>query len=110
MISEACYEFAEEFYIVEKTVELAITTENHSATIRIEALLNPKNGNYHTRAYSREEFRIQPTNPQVSIGCNCPGEVKFMWMNCDLPWTSRPTADAAISQALGFLRDGIPKE
>jgi hypothetical protein len=110
MISEATYGFAEEFYVVEKTVELVITTEHNSVTIRVEALHDPRKGEFHARAYSREEFRIQPANLQTNSGCDCPGEVKSLWVNYDLPWTCRSTADDAISQALGFLRDGIRTE
>ncbi len=28
------------------------------------------------------------------------------WVEYDLPWTSRPDADSALAQALGFLSEG----
>lgn len=104
MINQDHYGFADEFYIIEKTVEIVVQIAGEAKTIRIEALHRPASGNYHTRAYIQEYIRIQPTYPQTKGKFDRSPEDKQLWVDYDLPWTDRETADDAIIQALGFLR------
>ena len=109
MLNPAAYDFASEFYIVEKTIEVVVSIRGESQSIRIEALNNPDSdppSRYSTRAYIREDMTVQPTYPQSGGGQfdRKPTSVS-VWVSYDLPWTSRDTADAALSQALGFLGD-----
>ena len=104
MIAPSTYKFASEFYIVEKTVELVLKIADQDETIRIEALYHPPSRKYHTRAYMREHYTIQPTYPQTGKKFDRKSEEKLLWVDFSLPWTDRSSADDAITQAIGFLQ------
>ncbi len=100
----------QEVYEVVKTVEVvaALKPQGDGSTIRIEVLrdaLNP-GGDFSTRAYLQEDVTLQPTYPQDSNGFQRRPESMLIWaVWVDFPWTNRDTADGALQQALGWLRD-----
>lgn len=98
--------FANEHYVVAKSVEVEVrlkATEGGPARIRIDALDGGK-GEFTTRAYIEQSFTLQPTYPIIEGKKPAP-DVFETWVRYELPWTSRPTADAAISQGLSFLEE-----
>lgn len=107
MIDPTAYEFASGLSIVEKMVEVEVDFGDTSETIRIEAKFDPSRGSYSTAAYRLEHFTIQPTYPIVGGRFERTPEEVQLWVDYELPWTDRESADAAIEQALGFLSDAV---
>jgi len=105
MIDQDAYSFADEFYVVDKTIEIVVRIADEPTTIRIEALCHPPSGKYHTRAYVQGFYSIQPTYPQTGGKFDRKPEDKDLWVAYNLPWTKSDSADAAITQAIGFLRE-----
>ena len=105
MINNSNIDFCDKFYVIEKTVEVVVQISGESQTIRIEALQSLPQGNYSTRAYIQEHLTVQPTYPQTGSRFDRVPEDVRIWVDYDLPWTSREGADAAIIQALSFLRE-----
>ena len=52
----------------------------------------------------QESVTVQPTYPQTGNSYDRPPENFRVWVDYQLPWVHRDTADEALSQALGFLR------
>lgn len=105
MINPEAYEFAEEFYVVEKTVEIVVPMGGQSETIRIEALYAPGPDKYSTRAFRQENVTIQPTYPQTSGEFDREPVDVELWIDFNLPWTDGHTADDVVTQALFFLSE-----
>ncbi len=108
MIPKRNYDFCSEAYIVEKTIEVVVNIADETRTIRIEALSDLNDGHYCTRSYIKENYTIQPTYPQTHGQYDKQPEESTVWIRYDLPWTNCKTADEALSQALGFLRERFP--
>jgi hypothetical protein len=104
MLDPSLYPFCSEFYVVEKSIEVVVTLKSTGTAeeIRIDALsgTNP-NVPYNTHAYIKKEITVQPKYPETSAN---PESIR-VWVDYDLPWTNRNSADDALAQALGFLRD-----
>lgn len=105
MITRTNIDFCSEFYVVEKTVEVVVQILGESQTIRIEALQSLPQGKYSTRAYIQEHVTVQPTYPQTGSKFDRKPESVRVWVDYDLPWTNRESADEALHQALGFLSE-----
>lgn len=98
-------EFASEFYVVEKTIEVVVEIDGQSVSIRIEAIRDARSGRYNTRAYSQDTFTLQPTYPQTRGEFDsAPREIE-LWVDHDLPWTSGDSADAVLADGLRFLSE-----
>jgi len=98
-------DFASEFYVVEKTIEVVVDLNDASESIRIEAIRDARTGRYSTRAYIQEMFTLQPTYPQSGGAFDSkPREVE-LWADYDLPWTSGDSADQVLQEALSFLSE-----
>ena len=98
--------FCSEFYTVEKSIEVVVRRGGESKTVRIDALRNGETGAFSTRAYIEEHVTLQPTYPQTGNKFDKKSEdfrVCVAWT--DFPWTDRDSANSAIGQALGFLRE-----
>jgi hypothetical protein len=54
---------------------------------------------------SKRKITVQPTYPQSHGNFDRKPETMQVWVSYDLPWTDRNTADDALAQALGFLKD-----
>ena len=76
-------------------------------TYRIEVLKSYWNPNdpFNTRAWVDEDLTVQPTYPE-----GAKRQEMTVWVDYDLPWTSRKDADAALAQALGFLAERAKKK
>jgi hypothetical protein len=109
MMDPKLYPFCSEFYIVEKAVEVVVTLKGSSEQrrIRIDALHTPgpTTTPYSTKAYIEEDVTVQPTYPQTVGNFDQAPRSVSIWIDYELPWTSRSTADDAIAQALGFLKE-----
>lgn len=105
MLDRQRYDFASEFYVIEKTIEVVVNINGQNETIKIEALHDFDDDAYKTRAFILENVTLQPTYPQVG-GEFSNGLTDFqVYVSYELPWTHRPTADEALQQALGFLKE-----
>jgi hypothetical protein len=63
MIDAANYGFCEQFYTVEKSLEVLVSLGGEQRSVRIEALRG-RDGSYSTKAYIKEELarlRLRPT-------------------------------------------------
>jgi hypothetical protein len=105
MINRQNIDFCDEFYVVEKSVEVVVKISGEPQTIRIEALQSPSQEKYCTRAYIQYYATVQPTYPQTGDKFDSEPKDISVFVDYDLPWTDRETADEAINQALGFLRE-----
>lgn len=105
MITEPNIDFCDEFYVVEKSIEVVVKMSGEPQTIRIEALQALPDGKYCTRAYIQEYVTLQPTFPQTGRKFDRKPEDMCVWVDYSLPWTDRESADEALNQALGFLRE-----
>jgi hypothetical protein len=106
MLNPKDYSFCNEFYIVEKSVEVVVTLGGEARRVRIDALRDHA-GKYSTHSYIKDEIKAHLTyrrehdeDGQKSVG---------LWLDYDLPWTDRSSADEALSQALHFLSERCPK-
>ena len=109
MLEPTNYNFCKEFYRVEKVVEVVVAIGGENQQIRIEALYYPEDECYKTRAYRKKFVTIQPTYPQEDEKYVQAPENMQIWVNYDLPWTRRDTAESAIACALGFLEERCGK-
>ncbi len=92
-----------EAYTVEKVVEVVWEHgDERTDRYRIEALHHHETGKYSATAYREMTVRLQPSelfdedepvNPTTGR----------IWVNVQVPWTQRDTADAAIEQCLSLL-------
>ena len=100
-IPTSAHAFASEFYDVEKSIELVAKFKGQQERFRIDVLASA-GGNCSTRAYI--EVEVVLTLP-LQVPSTGPMRTR-VWVTFDLlPWTSRPDADGALVQALGFLED-----
>jgi len=109
MLNRKSYPFCNEFYTVEKSIEVVVTIQGESCSIRIDALFNLDGSKYSTRAYILEDVTAQPTYPQTNNVFSRKPESMRVWIKYDLPWTDRASADDALAQALGFLGERCDK-
>ncbi len=93
------YDFCSEFYIVEKSIEVVVQIREVDRTFRIDALHNPTTNRYRTRASVLEQITVQPIYPQRKT------ELVRAWIEYNIPWTNKESADDALVQALGFLKE-----
>ena len=84
----ANFRFCTEFYQVEKVIELVVQINGETKIVRIEALFNPSMNGYKINSYLWHEIQGNK-----------------LWVEYELPWVMRPSADSALDHALGFLRD-----
>jgi hypothetical protein len=105
VINESNIDFCDEFYVVEKTVEVVAQILDEPKAIRIEALRSVPQGKYSTRAYIQECLTVQPTYPQTGSNFDRKPEDVRIWVDYDLPWTDGESADEALNQALSFLKE-----
>lgn len=99
------FDFCNESYVVEKTIEVVVEIAGSSETIRIEALKDLRDGHYSTHAYKKENVTLQPTYPQTGNSFDRTPLDMSIWISYDLPWTHTDSADAAIVRAVGFLSE-----
>lgn len=105
-IDPSTFDFCNAFYVVEKSIEVLVTLGGEDRRIRIDVLHELNTESYSTHAYIKEDLTVQPTYPQSH------GEFKreptsvHLWIDyVDLPWTPSNSADAALKEALSFLRE-----
>ena len=105
MYNRKWHDFCSEFYTVEKSIEVVVTTGGQSERIRIDALRNEMTGTCCTKAYIEEHVSLQPTYPQTSGKFDRSPRSLRVWVDYELPWTNWDSADEALGQALSFLRE-----
>jgi hypothetical protein len=108
MLRPAQYQFCNEFYFVEKSIEVVVTLKatGEPHRIRIDALYSPDSTiKYSTSSYIEEDVTVQPTYPQTDGKFDRKPERFRIWTAYDLPWTDRNSADDVLAQALGFLEE-----
>jgi hypothetical protein len=96
MLNPSNVDFCSEYYLVEKAIEVMTKIEGVDRKFRIEALHGPESViPYTTRCYIRMEIAVPQSNAEpISV-----------WAHYDLPSTAKHSADQALEQALGFLRE-----
>lgn len=109
MLDPSLYVFCSEFHIVEKAVEVVVNIAGESNTIRIEAHKQNSPGGYCTRSYIQRDITVQPTYPLENGRHTRKPESITVWAIYNLPWTDGDSADAALTQALGFLGERCVK-
>jgi hypothetical protein len=93
-------DFCSEFYFVERSVEVVAALRGKFTRVRIDVLFDG-GSDYSITAYVIEDIDVRPTYPPEA-----PVEHRQAWVKwSDFPWTNTPSADAALGQALGFLRE-----
>lgn len=106
MLDPNDYRFCNEFYVVEKSIVVAVELKDgSSATIRIDALHALARNRYLTYSYIFEDVAMQPDHSQAEMRIGAHTEPTRTWIDFELPWTDADTADGAISEALHFLSD-----
>ncbi len=106
MYNKEFHDYCSEFYTVAKTIQVVVSRNGESMTVKIEALRNEETGRYSTRAYYEEHVTLQPTYPKAYGKYEREPDDFIVWVSwLDLPWTDRDSAEAALGQALGFLRE-----
>ncbi len=105
MYEKKTHEFCSEFYTVEKTIQVVVTIDGESQTIRIDALKEGATGRYSTKAYRQEHLAVQSAYSQSKSSFDRVMQDYHVWVNYDLPWTNGDNADAILNQALGFLKE-----
>jgi len=91
MFNQNVHDFCSEFYLIEKVIEIVVSIQG-TKRIRIEALKNGNSHKYSVQSYVQDYIRVN-------------GEDVLTWVNFELPYVIRDTADQAINQALDFLSE-----
>ena len=107
MLQRDIFEFCSEFYEVEKSIEVVVS--DGLGRIRIEALRSLDDGHYSTTAYIQERVILQPAYPRIDGSPSESPKEYTIWVQYTLPWTHGESADEALFQALGFLRERVSK-
>jgi len=95
-----------EFYIVEKAIIVVTEIAGVDRQLRIEALRRPGHSpEYSTRGYIEESFVLQQSDIAGGKYAHKPQRTR-VWVEYDLPWTARDSADEAIEQALSLMQLG----
>jgi hypothetical protein len=103
--NEQVHGFCTEFYVVEKSIEVVVELAGETTRVRIDALRHEQNGSYKTKAYVEEAVVLELAYPSPDDDGKIPHR-RYIWVDyLSLPWTNGDSADAVLSQALGFLRD-----
>lgn len=97
MFDDERHAFCAEFYTVEKSIEVVVLIRDEAKTVQIDALRDERAGTYSTRSSVLEHVTLQFSDREP--------ESRRVWVSYDLPWTNRDSADAALGQALMFLRE-----
>ena len=105
MYDRKMHAFCSEFYTIEKSIEVVVTIQGQSERIRIDSLQEENTGNYSTKAYIERGLTLQQTYPQTRGSFDRDPENFRVWVDYDLPWTHQDSADAALGQAVGFLKE-----
>lgn len=107
MLDLSGYESITEYREVEKTIEIVLEVNGESKVIRIDAVKFEREGvtKYDTRGWVLESVTLQPTYPQTGGGFDRKPERMQVWAAYSIPWVDRDSADAALSQAIGFIAD-----
>ncbi len=104
MYNKQQHGFCSEFYILEKTIEVVVRIKGEDERVKIDALKDEM-GKYSTKSYIEEHVTLQPTYPQTHGTFDKAPRDYRIWLDYDLPWTHRNTADDALNQALWFLKE-----
>ena len=107
MLNPERYPNCSEFYIVEKAVIVVAEIGGVDRQLRIEALRRPGHSphEYSTRGYIEETVVVQQSDVKDGKYEHKPQSMS-VWVDYNLPWTARDSADDAIEQALSLLRLG----
>ncbi len=106
MFDKELHGFCSEFYIVEKSIEVVVSRNGEETTVKIDALRNEQSGKYSIGAYMQEHVTLQPTYPQKNGSFEKTPDDFIAWVSwIDFPWVQAESADGALRQALGFLRE-----
>lgn len=102
MIDPRNFPFCSEFYVVERVIEVVVSFGDEQKRVRIEAL-KAKSGDYCTHGYIQHNVKLQSDFGDEEIKTT-------IWIPYDhLPWTSGPTPDVVLRQALSFLGERCSK-
>jgi hypothetical protein len=99
------HDFCSEFYTVAMSIEVVVMFKDEPVTIKIDAVKNERTGIYSTNAYQKVSVTLQPTYPKSGDSFDRQPEDFCIWVIFDLPWTNRNSAEEALNQALGFLKE-----
>jgi hypothetical protein len=106
LLSPDRYPKCSEFYIVEKAVIVVTKIGGFDRQLRIEALRRPGHPReYSTRGYILESVILQQSDIKDGKYEHKP-QMMDVWVEYNVPWTDRDSADAAIAQALSLLNLG----
>jgi hypothetical protein len=109
MLEARQYDFCNEFYFVDKSMEVVVTLRDGPRRIRIDTLRSPDPPiRYGTISYIEEEILVQLVYPEPEGDAERKPQSLTTWVCYDLPWTDGASADAALAQALSFLRERCP--
>ena len=104
MIRQATYQHCTEFYEVANSVEFVRPHAGQDRRFRIDALLDPRTGNFSTSAYIQEYVTLQPSYPYVNGQLTSAPTNFAVWVAfTHIGWTARNSAESAIEQALSFF-------
>ena len=105
MFNPSNVDFCSEYHILEKAIEVVTKIGGIDRQFRIEALHGPESViPYSARCYIRVDIAVQPAPPGAPGGPGGKSETVSVWAQYDLPGTETDSADMAIEQALGVLR------
>lgn len=98
------FPFARVIYEVERSIEVAAVFRGGEEYFRIDALKGPDG--YVSNTYILSDELIQAAYPPTTrTAPPGPREVRVWLAFNETPWTAGPTAEAVLSQALGFLQE-----
>ena len=105
MFNPSNVDFCSEYHILEKAIEVVTKIGGVDRQFRIEALHGPESViPYSARCYIKVDIAVQPAPPGAPGGPGGKSETVSVWAQYNLPGTETDSADMAIEQALGLLR------
>jgi hypothetical protein len=104
MLNSSNVDFCSEYYILDKAIEVVTKIGGADRQFRIEALHGPESViPYRTCCYIRANITVQHDHTSGELGSKA--ETVTVWAQYDLPAIATDSADLAIEQALGLLRE-----
>lgn len=107
MYNKEMHSFCSEFYTLAQSVTIVMKWQVEATTIRVDVLKKetadkPK---YVSRAFRQEEVTLQPSYPEENGKLTSKPTRYEVWVTHETPWVDGSTAEQALSQTLGFLRE-----
>ena len=107
MYNKEMHSFCSEFYTLAQSVTIVMKWQGDETTIRIDVLKDETadKPEYVSHAFRQENVTLQPSYPEENGKFMSKPTRYEVWVSHETPWVNCSTAEQALGQTLGFLRE-----